>query len=353
MTPLEFDRIHGGAPAGSGLIDFSVSLNPLGPPPQVIAAYHQAAAGLGTYPDPYAATLAAALAKRLGLAPSMVLAGAGSTQLLYLIARVLRPARPVVVIPTFSEIANGLIAAGTAPQELILPAANGFAFDQEAFEIALLEGADALFAGRPNSPTGTLLTAHQCMEIAAGCAAHDCWCVFDEAFIEFAEDSWSTVALIQSHPRVIVTRSLTKLYAVPGLRLGYAVAQPAVIAELSRGLEPWAVSAPALAAGLACLELPAQWHARTRETVAAEREYLATSLAALQGIELIPSRANFLMLRVDEEPTRKLGDYLRENGLSIRDLTTMAGAGPGWYRIGIRRHGDNQRLVEVVQTYFR
>ena len=350
MSPA-LDRIHGGA-GDATLIDFSVSLNPLGPPPQALGAYRQAIATLDRYPEPYAASLCAALARCLELPAEAIVAGNGSTALLYLIARVLNPRRAVVVAPTFSEIANGLALAGHPARWLPLHESAGFALSPAQIVSALEQGADAIFIGRPNSPTGSCLTLDEVREIARQCQARECWCVFDEAFIEFADEPRSAASLIGDYPRLLVVRSMTKIYAIAGLRLGYVAAGAAVARALREALEPWAASGPAAAVGLACLELPAAWYEEVGREVRVERAYLSAELAAVGSITSFPSSANFLLIRAPLAPEGAgLADYLRLRGILIRDLTTMAGAGPGLYRIGLRRRPDHDRLLAVVRQW--
>lgn len=348
MDEITFDRSHGGAHPGAALIDFSVSTNPFGPPPGVLDAYHRADASLGSYPEPYAASLTTAIANHLSVAPGNVLAGNGSTQLLYLAARVLRPKHPFVVIPTFSEIANSLLTLGAAPAPILLRRERGFQLDPDDVEKALAQGADALFFGRPNSPTGSTVNLARVSAIAERCAARRCWCVIDEAFIDFADDPASAGNLVTEHPRLIVMRSMTKLYAIPGLRLGYLVARADVVAELSRALEPWSVSGPAAAVGLACLAQPDSWRAETRSALRRVRSYLEKQLAAIPGFTVFPSTANFLMFEVPR-PDR-FGGHMLEHRIAVRDLSALPGTEPGWFRIAVRGHLDNDRLLEAARA---
>ncbi len=349
MDEIALDRSHGGAHPGAALIDFSVSTNPFGPPPGVLDAYHRADVTLGSYPEPYAASLTAAIADHLGVAPGNVLAGNGSTQLLYLAARVLRPKHPFVVIPTFSEIANSLLIIGAAPAPIILRRKRGFQLDLDDVETALAQGADALFFGRPNSPTGSTVDLARASAIAERCAARRCWCVIDEAFIDFADDSASAVNLVREHPRLIVMRSMTKLYAIPGLRLGYLVACADVVAELGRALEPWSVSGPAAAVGLACLAQTDSWRAEVCTAIQGERAYLEKQLAAFPGFTVFPSTANFLMFEVPR-PDR-FGAHMLEHRIAVRDLSALPGTEPGWFRIAVRARSDNERLLEAARAY--
>ncbi len=152
-----------------------------------------------------------------------MLAGNGSTQLIYVLARVLKLRSPRVAIPTFSEIANALIASGSRPLPIETVARDNFHLGLDEVAAALENGADGIFLGRPNSPTGNLLSFDDALAIATECQRHGAWCVFDEAFIEFAGDAHSAIELRADFPKLIVLRSLTKIFAIPGLRLGYLV----------------------------------------------------------------------------------------------------------------------------------
>ncbi|MGO9602168.1 MAG: pyridoxal phosphate-dependent aminotransferase [Candidatus Binataceae bacterium] len=349
--PVPIDRVHGGdAPAG--VIDFSVSINPLGPPPGAIAAYQSAIARVTSYPPAKSSVLEAGLARWMGVAPENVIAGNGTTQLIYLLARVLEPARPFVVIPTFSEIANALAGVGMPPEPIQLEPDRDYRFDIQQIERALADHAGAIFIGQPNSPTGTMLSADEVRNVAAQCADRGCWCVLDEAFIDFVLDAESAATLVSHNPRMIVLRSLTKSFAIPGLRLGCAVADREVAVALRDAIEPWSINVVAESVGLACIEDAADYLQRSREVVAAERAYLSGALAAIKRLRVFPSVANFLMVAVVDEATP--GDFAAHTlrwGVAVRDLRAMPGCSAGLYRIGIRNHADNERLVSAASQW--
>ena len=350
MAGIDFDRSHGGARPSDSLLDFSASINPFGPPPAVLEAYHRAAAAAGSYPEPYASSLTAAIAQSLGVAPGNVLAGNGSTQLIYLVARVLRPRRPFVVIPTFSEIANSLLIMDANPAPLTLKREQRFQLDPGTVDQALGAGADALFIGRPNSPTGSIVDLTRLGEIARRCLGRRCWCIVDEAFIDFADDPASAVALVKDNRRVIVLRSMTKLYAIAGLRLGYLVAAEDAVAQLARALEPWSVSGPAAAVGMACLAQPDSWREELRQALRHERDYLEAGLRAIAGVEVFASVANFLMFAV-RPGSGPFAAHLCQRGIVVRDLSALPGAGPGLYRAAVRLRADNDRLLHAARCY--
>jgi threonine-phosphate decarboxylase len=356
---LAIDRTHGGGERNGEqvsyqvtLIDFSTSLNPLGPPPEAIAAYEKAVADISRYPPAYSRHLELQIGQWLGVDHRSVLAANGSTQLFYLVARGLKLRSPRVVIPTFSEIANALIVAGSQPLPLLTLAQNDFRLDLNELVSALEDDADGIFLGRPNSPTGSLVSLKEAVAIAVECRRHDAWCVFDEAFIEFADDRRSVVEFLADFPNLIILRSLTKIFAIAGLRLGYLISHPNNIEKLRNLMEPWSVNVVAEAVASACLEASEGFIKTTRNLIAQERCWLEAQLSSLSKLRVFPAAANFIMVEsLVEESTGDFGRYLRRNGIVVRDLAALPGAGPGFYRLGIQTHQKNLDLIAAASRY--
>jgi threonine-phosphate decarboxylase len=345
---IGIDRIHGGNPP-AGVLDFSASINPLGPPRAALEAYHASVVDLASYPPAYPRHLEAALAGWLEVAPEAVLAGNGSTQLIYLLARVLKPRFPVVVTPTFSEIANSLILAGIEPHALHTSSDNDFRLDPEVAFKRLRDGADAIFIGRPNSPTGTILPMDAVVAIANECERRASWCVFDEAFIDFTQGAPSAVAFAAENHKVIVLRSLTKIFALPGLRSGCAVGHPDTMQKLRDAIEPWSVNAVADHVTRACLGVADAFIRETRRFVAVEVARLANELSRLPGLRVFPTAANFIMMEVAGElRPGAFGRRMLEQGIRVRDLRGLPGCRPGLYRIGLRSQADNDRFLKAA-----
>jgi threonine-phosphate decarboxylase len=330
IQPLAVDRTHGGIDQ-PGLIDFSTSLNPLGPPPEALQAYKMAVADISRYPPPYPRLLESHIAGWLGVDPDSVLAGNGSTHLIYLLTRVLNLRSASVALPTFSEIANALVAAASTVSPLYTSRENNFRLDPRAVSAALRNGADGIFFGRPNSPTGTLMNLDEAAEIVAQCDRHNAWCVFDEAFIEFADDRRSMIELIKPFSKLLVLRSLTKIFAIPGLRLGYLVGAANYVA---------------------CLGVSSSFIEKTRALVAMERSAIESGLSRSRKLRVYRSSANFIMLEVaDEGGEGDFARHLRRTSIVIRDLGAPPGCGPGFYRLGIRAPEDNARLLAAAADY--
>ncbi len=348
---IRIDRVHGGNPS-EGVLDFSASINPLGPPRAALDAYHASVVDIASYPPAYSRLLEAALAGWMGVEPEWVLAGNGSTQLIYLLARVLKPRLPVIVTPTFSEIANSLIIEGIEPRALNTTSQCNFQLDPEAAFKCLRDGADAIFIGRPNSPTGTILKIDEVAEIATACERHDAWCVFDESFIDFVQDGRSAVAFAENNRKCIVLRSLTKIFALPGLRVGCLVGHPDAIGKLRDAIEPWSVNSVADHVTRACLEVADGFVRETREFVSVEVARMADALSQLPGFHVFPSVANFMMMEVEGELTPgDFGKHLLEQGIRLRDLRGLPGCRSGLYRIGIRSKSDNDRFLKATRAW--
>jgi len=353
-TPIPADLEHGGV-ARPGVIDFSASINPLGPPPAAIEAYHEAASSIQSYPSAYPAELARRIAEWIGAAPEEVIVGNGSTHLIHLLARAHPFVFPYVAIPTFSEIANAFRLNDRTPYAVPLSREDGFVPRIEQITHAMNRRAEAIFIGRPNSPTGSLVPLARAEEIVRECERFAAWCVFDEAFIDFAGRGESAIKIMRSWPerrrqRLVIIGSLTKIFAIPGLRVGYLVAPAEIAAGMRPHVEPWSINSVAERVALACLDGADEFARMTREWLAAEREYFSAQLSAL-GLMVFPSAANFLMIEVAESGGGNFGSFMLGRGVAVRDLRGLPGCAPGLYRVAVGKRDDNDRLLAAVRQY--
>lgn len=347
MTKLWIDRVHGGA--ADDLLDFSASVNPLGSPPEAVQAYLETASRIDRYPDPYASRLRNALARRHSIPPESVLVAAGSTAIFYLLAEVIAPKRPAVVVPTFSEIANALLLEGIRASAVPLDPAVGFAWPRGEITDTLRHGCDALFFGRPNSPTGSLVGRREAQAVAEECMSRGACCVIDEAFIDFVGEEESLTRQAAHIEGLVVVRSLTKLFAIPGVRVGYAVAHSRLVDQLRNRQFPWSISTPAESVALACLDTSCSYVERTLDLVAEERTRLAEGLTRT-GLTVFPSVANFLLVFDPSaaNPENALKTRLERHGIVVRDLGALPGLSPGFFRVAVRLPKDNEKLLTAL-----
>ncbi len=330
------------------IIDFSASINPLGTPASVMSELRRHLKGLRHYPDPSAAGLVEELAKSTGLDQRMILCGNGSTELIYLVARALRPERVLIPAPAFAEYERACITAshlGGTPSRTAgikyfhIEAKNKFRLDADAF-IADMNGRDMAFICNPNNPTGRLIRKSDMVRIADAAGKSGCCLVVDEAFIDFVPGE-SIIKKVAENPSLIVIRSLTKFFALSGLRIGYAVINPELSGAISRHKEPWTVNSLAQVAGMAALK-DTVYQSRTFNVLKREKDYLERGFKRL-GLDYYPSRVNFYLIRHDNAYTIVL--RLREQGILVRDCSNFNGLDRSYIRIAVRTRRENMRLL--------
>ncbi len=337
---------HGGDIYGSPVtLDVSVNTNPLGPPPGVVRAVVDAAQLLDRYPDPHCRRLVAALADREGVPEEAILCGAGAAELIFSFCAALRPRTALELAPTFSEYAAALAAAGCRVERCALEEEQGFALTEKLLEELERKNCEVVFLCNPNNPTGRLIPPALLESILALCERRGGWLFVDECFLELSDGGRGTslAPLLRPGRRLFLLRAFTKSYAMAGLRLGYCLCgEGALLERMGRQTQPWNVSVPAQAAGLAALGEEAYLRER-RALIQSERRYLREGLEAL-GLTVCPSQANYLLVKSPAE----LSGPLLDRGILIRDCANYRGLGPGWYRTAVRRREENRTLLNAL-----
>jgi histidinol-phosphate aminotransferase len=322
---------HGDREVGDGLLDLAVNVYAGPRPVWLDAALRAGLDDLGAYPDPSAAEAALALHHRR--VPGEVLATAGAAEAFTLVAR-LRPwQRPVVVHPQFTEPHAALLQAGHDVTSVLLPAP--FLLDPALVP----HDADLVIIGNPTNPTGVL---HPAAAIEA-LLRPGRLVVVDEAFMDCVPGEPDSLT---GHPGVLVIRSLTKHWGIPGVRAGYVVGPADVVAALRERRIPWSVSAQAISAMRACATEGARLEAdrRARE-IATWRSHLDERLSGA-GIERLPSAASFVLARVGTG----VHAALRERGIAVRRCDTFPGLDDSWVRIAVRAEPVTDQFIACAQT---
>ena len=353
------DREHGGDVLAcarraridpSEIVDFSASINPLGPPASARKAFEKSYKEVMRYPEPYGEDLKEALAKHHEMKPAEILVGNGSTQLIYLLCSALRPCKALIVAPAFSEHANALKLTDAKVRFLSLPADGSFEFSTEKFIAAWEKDGGIAFLTTPNSITGQLIPRAEVEKIARIALLERRFVVIDEAFIDFVEAE-SVKQLIRHNPYLIILRSLTKYYALPGLRLGYLLAHSRRVAQFAAYLEPWSVNGPAKKVALACLA-DRSFGLKTERWLRRERNFLTQALIGLKSFQPYPSSANFLLVRIANNASAvELRSFLLNQKILIRAFNSFGGVGVDHFRIAVRRRKDNRRLLEALREW--
>ena len=329
------------------LTDFSASINPLGPPSGVREAVATAFDRLGHYPDNDCTDLATALARRHGCTPANVCVANGSAELIYLLPRLVPGSRALLIVPTFSEYGLALDQAGWQKDYLVLPVESGFPLLLDLLRQELAKGYDMLFLCNPGNPTGRLYPPDEVGALVQMCREAGTFVVIDEAFMDFCEES-SVKQAVMAGGCGLVLRSMTKFYAIPGLRLGYALAEASLTARLAALRPPWSVNTLAQQAGLAALA-DGGYGERSLALIAAGRAFMTASLAKLPGLRVFPGAANYLLVELTNGLTTEvLQERLLHKRLLIRNCAGFVGLNDRFFRIAVRTQQENERLLAAL-----
>ena len=340
---------------GSAPLDFSMNVNPLGISEKVKVAIAEAAEDADRYPDPACRQLRDAIAKAEGVDAETIFCGAGAADVIYRLAKAAKGGeepRMLITAPTFSEYEEAFASEGWRVERWLLKEDEGFAIGEdlaEAIEAVNGEadgGADLLFLCEPNNPTGIATDRELLVKILEACRKAGTTLVIDECFNGFLDEpeTHTMKGYLGEYDNLIILKAFTKIYGMAGVRLGYCLCANREMAEaLQKAGAPWNVSNLAQAAGIAALE--DQGHAAGgRKIVAEERQYLREALLWL-GYSRVYGEANYLLFNGPEG----LDEEMRKDGILIRNCDNYHGLGKGWYRIAVKRHEENLKLIDSMK----
>jgi threonine-phosphate decarboxylase len=330
------------------ILDFSASINPLGMAPGVRGAIVAGLDQLLHYPDKNASALKESLAAYHGIAAGGIAVANGSTELIHLMPRLVGAKKGLVVAPAFAEYAMALERGGWQIDYFTLKSGERFALSLPALREKLEEGYDLLFICNPANPSGTLTPRHEIEQIVELCRDSGTYLVLDEAFMDFCEAE-SAKHLIRETPRAVLLRSMTKFFALPGLRLGYAIGAAETVEAIASLQDPWSVNTAAQLAGIASLGDPGYCE-RTRSYVETERERLAAGLGTLPFLRVFPSRANYILAEiVSGFGAAELRARLLAKGILIRDCSNFYGLDGCFFRVAVKLREENELLLERLR----
>lgn len=340
------------APFIENSIDFSVNVNPYPALPELKEVWESLYEETLFYPEPSAHSFTQRVAEKEGLEPEQVLAGNGAAELIFLIAQAYRGSKVLIMEPAFSEYREACEANDCEVEGLILEEEKGWQANLQKLKTKLY-GKQLCFLCHPNNPTGSAWSLEGLEEVAAECERQQVTLVVDEAFVHFLEEPVSALPLLQAYQNVIILRSMTKMFHLPGLRLGYALSSAEQCKELKKRQPPWSVNGVAQKLGLICLEREEEFAADIARKTAAERERVFPLLHRL-GFETSPSKVNFYLLRKREEKKRDqlaLVRYLLSKGIIVRHTYNFAELEGRYIRLAIRTPEENDRLLAVLEGW--
>lgn len=341
-----FGTDHGGDVYGKqDVVDFSASINPLGQPESVRAALNSCADACLCYPDIFYRDLRLAIADYEGVPAEWVVCGGGAADLIYRFALAFRPRSTLLLAPTFGEYERALRQNGCEVGYYYLREEDGFSVCGDILE-AIPEGG-AVILCNPNNPTGSVIVPPLLEIINRVCEEKKTMLMVDECFMDFVPDGdrFSIKKSLAGSQQAIILRAFTKIFAVPGVRLGYVLtANPETAAILEQTGPPWSVSAPAQLCGVAAAG-EREFVRQTRETVRWLREEMLAELESL-GLTVYPSEANYMLIKTDDP---SLGEKLLSRGFQLRTCGGFIGLSDSFYRVAVRTEGENTALIEAIK----
>ena len=350
-----------GCPAAA-ILDFSASISPLGPPESALDAIRSHLSSLTAYPDPDYGELRAALGEALNVDPDWILPGNGSAELLTWAALDLSKLEATyLVTPAFGDYSRALLAFGAQVLDCPLDlksleagAGNGLVTDylsvfnrsfvspSLSLPVPLLNADRGLLLNNPHNPTGLLFGREAIRPYLEQLPL----VVVDEAFMDFLPPSEreSLIDTVEEFPNLVILRSLTKFYSLPGLRMGCAIGHPDRLRRWQLQRDPWPVNALAAAAAAAVVR-DAVFERKTWDWLPVARQELFEGLASLPGLRPFPGAANFLLVESSVSVSLIQKSLLERHRILIRDCLSFPELGDRFFRVAVRSRADNLRLI--------
>lgn len=334
-------------------MDFSANFNPIGLPNNgsIEEIAIKAFKDIEFYPDNRYLDFKSAAARFAGVDPKNIIPANGSSELIRLIAETILDSGDAVILPqpTFEEYELSIRLMGAVPEIIKY---REMYHDPEKISDESLNSAKALFICNPNNPTGTLIAKPEMERLAIRCLRNETFLVVDEAFIELSEPTCSIAGSVNENPFIIVMRSLTKVFAIPGLRIGYAVAHEDLASRMDNIRIPWNLGTIPEAVGTWLLNTHSAdptFLERSRQLVRVEREWLTQRLSQIRGFKPIPSDANFILIKIRDfgMDSKDITQRMLDQGILIRDCESFKELGRDYIRVAVKTRKENQKLIDA------
>jgi threonine-phosphate decarboxylase len=349
-------EVHGAAQESGynirEILDFSSSVNPLGPSKKALDAIQGAFAEIIAYPDTNSTALRQTIAGHFsGVTKDNIVVGNGSTELMYLFAETFlkRGEKALMAAPTFGEYERAVRKTGESVKFMRLD--KSFQIDAEAFKRELA-GCKLIFLCNPNNPTSKLIPKDSLIKIIDSALSQDILVFLDEDFLEFVDDekNYTMIPQISKYPNLFVLRSFTKIFGLTGLRVGYGITSQEIAEVLHCAKIPWNVNCLAQAAATATIKDEAHLHL-TLDLIKKEKAWLQTELSNIKAFSFSPPDANFFFIDIEKTglTANALKHRMLKQGLLIRDCSNFVGLNEFYIRVAVKTHDENVRLIEAFK----
>ena len=338
------------------ILDFSANINPLGMSSKGLDAVKDALQDVIHYPDPDMTHLYSITSELWNIPKECIVFGNGAAELIYAICRLPQIEGVYVPAPGFSEYSHGAKSCGLPIVEYPLEFDEhifSFSYDLNTMLQDLQQSNHHLvFIGNPNNPCGTLWKQESC-ELFEVCKKNGHYLVFDESFVDFLGDAYSMRNYVKDYDNVIVVHSLTKFYAVPGLRIGAMMANPMIINFIKSHIPSWTVNHLAQIYSEKALQ-DTDYIQETRAVLKQEKEWLYKKIVQMDILQCIEPSVNYILCHLDDQYSLEdMIQNLYHQSILLRDCSHYTGLGPNWFRIAVKTREQNQQLIQALQAYFR
>lgn len=333
------------------LLDFSANINPFGLSELVRKAISDNIDKIVHYPDASAYELRKQICEFYGIHDRMLMLGNGATELLYLMCHILKPKKVIIPVPSFLEYEKAALSDSAIIDYFYL-------FEHDVFELDFdllaerVEENSVVFLGNPNNPTGKLLELEKITSFMEKIKDYNCTVLVDESFIDFVKDAQQHTCrkLCFEYKNFYILHSLTKFFAIPGLRLGFGIFAPWLVEKMEQATDCWNVNTLAQAAGVAALT-DKQYIKESKKSIIDLRQQLIGLLIDIGGIRIFPSLVNFLLLDISGFGINsiKLKSLLANRGVLIRDCSNYPGLDNRYVRIAVRSSEENKKFAEILK----
>ena len=334
------------------ILSFSANVNPLGISDKLKSSLPALLDCITTYPDREYTELRKVIAAYCGCAYENILVGNGSSELISLCIQNKRPKRALIIGPTYSEYEREVSLADGSCRYFPLEDQNGFSLDIGALSAELTKDIDMLILCNPNNPTSSAIPISDMRSILDICKRHGIFVMVDETYVEFAADyeSITSIPLTAYYNNIIILRGISKFFASPGLRLGYAITGNTDLIELINSHKnPWTINSLAEVSGKLMFTDEAYIRA-TKELIETERRFVTESFQKSPAFQVYEPSANFVLIKILKEDLNAdiLFDRCIRERMMIRNCATFPFLTNKYFRICFMKHEDNERLIELI-----
>lgn len=333
------------------ILDFSANINPLGLSEKIRQSLEESLESVIHYPDADAHALKQAISQFYHVDSERITIGNGAVELMYVLCHMINPKRVLVTAPTFSEYESAARASGATVEYFYLNEKYGFAIDLDAIAKQLVD-IDIVFICNPNNPTGTLASNQQLEQLIVTAKSQNTYVVVDESFIDFLPDAplYTCRSLLAQYDNLIILHSLTKFYAIPGLRLGFSLANPTLTLLLHKGKDPWNVNTLAQNAGVVALG-DTGYQTASIEYIQEAKKDLYNKLLVVKGLKPYFPSVNFILVNSKETllTAAQLVEYMTTYNILIRNCDNYPGLSSDYFRVAVKKSEQNTLLVNALQ----